>query len=84
MKTEIVPQPESKPSFKPVSILLTFETQAELDAIACVFNHTHICDGILKAGGAVPASHVFTEAGANNGEKLEAITSELVKWCRHH
>ena len=79
MKTKIIPA-LVEPGFKPVTLALTFETKAELDAFACMFNHADIArvfetlsggkDSLLLAEGA-------SAAGADMHTGIGSIASIL-------
>lgn len=61
MKTEIL----NKENFKPVAIVLTFETQKELDMIGSLFNFTAVIETLEKLGCSRVSAGVFEDAGAN-------------------
>lgn len=67
MKTSISHPPTPPPAFKPVTVALTFETQAELDAVGRLFN-TGAVETVLKevgGSGMVGLYQVFDKAGSH-------------------
>jgi hypothetical protein len=62
MKTECI---KNDNKFKPVSVVLTFESQKELDVIGVLFNTAPVCEAINAMGGSVPDTNVFEESGAD-------------------
>lgn len=68
MKTTIQ---QAAAQFKPVSITITFETQAELDTFGATLNHHAVASTIEEAAGLMPYALVGTlidwlrEAGAD-------------------
>lgn len=75
MKTEIIKQT----AFQPVTVKLTFESQAELDILTLLFNHTVFCD--FKLNGIkvndIISETLFAEAGGNLEQSVAPLTEYL-------
>jgi len=67
MKTTL----KTETGFQPITIELTFETQAELDIIGTMFNVHSIASTIEEMGGSVPDARIFEEAGGSIDETVE-------------
>jgi hypothetical protein len=63
MKTECI---KNDNEFKPVKVVLTFESQKELDVIGTLFISVPVCEAIVAMGGSVPDCEVFQDVGADN------------------
>lgn len=60
MKTQASQVPPPPPAFTPVKLEITFETQAELDAFAALFNQTAVSDAWQRTSG---NAHRLGESG---------------------
>jgi len=74
MKTECI---KADNEFKPVKVVLTFESQKELDAIGVLFNTAPVCEAIKAMGGSVPDTNVFEEAGADIQTRVDEFVDKL-------
>lgn len=78
MKSEILPPPPVL--FRPVTITLTFETQAELDALGKLFNCAGICNALAELGFKHPFWATLRDARANIDNANATIKPLLLKF----
>lgn len=69
---------QTKPTFSPVSIIMTFETPKELDVFSCLCNLCPLTEVVTKHGGALPNTEGLRKLGADLSQTI-AILDDIIK-----
>lgn len=73
--------PPTKPDFTPVSVMLTFETQDELDALASLLSYLPVTDALDKAANNPVISSILrgglVSLGADRNSKFSQIRNSI-------